>query len=78
MITIIQGCFQESVIAQKAIICGEIPQLLVLKGGVKNREQIPAESLMVLNVCLFNHRLFILLMIEVQCVKKMDLVSCQS
>ena len=46
MITIILGCFQESVIAQEAIICGEIPQLLVLKGGVKNREQTPAESLM--------------------------------
>jgi len=46
VITIILGCFQESVIAQEAIICGEIPQFLVLKGGVKNREQTPAESLM--------------------------------
>ena len=47
---IILGYYQESVIAQEAIIFGEIPQLLVLKGGVKNRKQTPAESLMVLKV----------------------------
>ena len=47
------GCYQERVIAQEAIICGEIPQLLVLKGGVKKREQTPAESSMVLKVWIF-------------------------
>ena len=50
---IILGFYQESVIAQEAMICGEIRQLLVLKGGVKNREQTPAESLMVLKLWFF-------------------------
>ena len=55
---IILGYYQESVIAQEAIIFGEIPQLLVLKGGVKNRKQTPAESLMVLKVGFFIDYLF--------------------
>ena len=42
--------FYQSVIEQEAMICGEVHQLLVLKGGVKNREQTPAESLMVLKL----------------------------
>ena len=50
---IILGFCQESVIAQEAMICGEIRQLLVLKGGVKDREQTPAESSMVLKLWFF-------------------------